>query len=90
MLAKAGRQRASGEPVARHPEYGVDKEPVIDACSANIPGFARQMGGQSGPRMVTDFVQIVHERKDNCPYNLVQYTANWGMACVWGLPDSKY
>ena len=30
------------------------------------------MRGQSGPRTVTDFIQIGHERKDNCPYNLSQ------------------
>gem|GEM_PF-468932 len=28
------------------------------------------MWGQCGPRLVTDFIQITHERKSNCPYNL--------------------
>jgi hypothetical protein len=71
VLAKAGWQRAPSAAVARHPEHGVEKEPVIDACSTNIAGFAREMRCQSGPRTVTDFIQIAHECKDNCPYNLV-------------------
>lgn len=61
-----------------HPEHGVEKKPVIDPCSAHITGFARQMGSQSGPRTVTDFIQIIHQRKDNCPYYLVRETWQWG------------
>ena len=70
MLAKASRQRAPSAPVARHPEHGVAKESVIDACSANIARFARQVGSQGSPRTVTNFIQNGHTRKDNCPYNL--------------------
>lgn len=70
VLAKARRQRAPGTAVARHPERGIEKEPVIDACPAHAARFARQIGSQSSPGTVINFSQIAHECKGNCPYNL--------------------
>ncbi|GAB3244296.1 hypothetical protein GCM10027346_41840 [Hymenobacter seoulensis] len=70
MLAKAGRQRAPSSTVARYPEHGVEKKAVIGTCSTHIAGFARQMGSQGRPRTVTNFIQMAHEGKDNCPYSL--------------------
>jgi hypothetical protein len=44
VLAKTGWQRPPGVAVARHSKHGVEKEPVIDAGSADVAGMPLFLG----------------------------------------------
>jgi hypothetical protein len=70
--AEASGKRPPSAPVARNPEHGVQKEPVINAGSPHVACFSRQMRRQSCPRTVTNLINIAHQHKGNCPYNLGQ------------------